>query len=231
MKSIITLCTAVLLIALTACAQNPAIKNLSVLEFEAAIAKDTAQVIDVRTADEYTGGFIKHAKNIDQEEKDFIKRCEAYDKTKPVYIYCLSGGRSGNAAKRLAAAGFTQINNLNGGVMAWRNEAKSLVINRRQLVPGMSMADFKQKTSAGTVLVEFWAPWCGPCKALKPVVQEIADEKAGAMTVLYVNVDENKELCDQLKIASIPVLQVYKDGKRTWNSIGMTSKKSILKKL
>jgi thioredoxin 1 len=231
MKSFLSVITAALLIALTACAQNPAIKNLSVQEFETAIAADTAQVIDVRTSGEYTGGFIKYAKNIDQEDKDFIKKCEAYDKTKPVYIYCLSGGRSGNAAKRLAAAGFTQINNLNGGVMAWRNEAKSLIIARRQSTPGMSLAEFNQKTSAGTVLVEFWAPWCGPCKALKPVVEQIEKEQAGAVTVLYVDVDKNKELSDQLKIASIPVVQVYKNGKRTWNNVGMTSKKSILKKL
>ncbi|MFM2387868.1 MAG: hypothetical protein RL660_2625 [Bacteroidota bacterium] len=223
-------------IALTACAQNPAITNLSVADFATAIATDTTQIVDVRTAGEYQGGFIRNAKNIDQESKDFIAQMSAYDKQKPVYIYCLSGGRSGSAAKRLADAGFTKIFNLTGGVMAWRGEAKTLVINpptagAPAAAPSMTMAQFQQATSSGTVLVEFYAPWCGPCKVLKPIVQEIEREQSGAVKVLYIDIDKNAELADGLKLKQIPVIQVYKNGKRKWHNVGLATKEQIVKKL
>jgi thioredoxin len=226
----ITICWA---LAMQACAQNPAIKNLTVADFAMAIAADTAQVVDVRTPGEYQGGFIKHARNIDQEEKSFVKQMQAYDKSKPVYIYCLSGGRSGNAAKRLAEAGFTQIFNLDGGIMAWRNEAKPLVIDRpqSQVSTGMTLEEFKQKTSTGKVLVEFYAPWCGPCKQLKPIVQQIEKEQGAGLKVLYIDIDQNVALADALKLKQIPVLQVYANGKRQWNNVGLASREQILKKL
>jgi thioredoxin 1 len=217
---------------LQACAQNPAIHTIDVKQFAEAIAQDTLQIIDVRTEDEYSGGHIAFSKNYDQALGSFTEQIKTLDKTKPVYIYCLSGGRSSNAAKRMASAGFANIYNLDGGILAWRGEAKPLVIDRPTQDPGLSLAEYKtQVASANKVLVEFYATWCVPCKVLKPTVEEIEKTYASNIKVIYIDVDKNKALADSLKIKSIPVLMAYNNGKKKWQTNGVMSKAEIIKKL
>ncbi len=78
------------------------------------------------------------------------------------------------------------------------------------------------------VLIDFWASWCGPCKMLSPVVDEIAEENNG-FKVCKINVDENPELASEYKVASIPTLMVFKNGKLINTSVGVRSKEDILK--
>lgn len=77
------------------------------------------------------------------------------------------------------------------------------------------------------VLLDFWASWCGPCKMLSPIVEEIA-EAYDDIKVGKVNVDEQSELAQQYKIMSIPTLLIFKDGKLKETSIGVKSKTDIL---
>ena len=77
-----------------------------------------------------------------------------------------------------------------------------------------------------TVLVDFWADWCGPCKMLAPVFQEIAEETQG-VKFAKVNVDEAEEIARQFRIMSIPTLIVMKDGKPIKKSIGLISKQEM----
>lgn len=78
------------------------------------------------------------------------------------------------------------------------------------------------------VLVDFWAPWCGPCKMLAPTLAAIADENEGSLKVGKVNVDEQQELASQFGIMSIPTLLVFKNGKVTNQTMGLQPKESIL---
>ena len=81
-----------------------------------------------------------------------------------------------------------------------------------------------------TVLLDFWASWCGPCKMLAPIVEEIAEEYSD-ITLGKINVDEQMELAIQFGIVSIPTLIVYRNGKEVAKSIGYCSKADVLKLL
>lgn len=81
------------------------------------------------------------------------------------------------------------------------------------------------------VLVDFWAPWCGPCVQLSPVIDEIATAKAGAAKVAKVNVDENQQVAARYRINSIPALLFFKDGQVQGQLVGRQGKTEIVAKL
>jgi thioredoxin 1 len=81
------------------------------------------------------------------------------------------------------------------------------------------------------VLVDFWAEWCGPCKMLAPVLDEIAGEQAGRVKVAKVNVDNNPVLAARFGIQSIPILLYFAGGEARDKTVGVTSKRAIISKL
>jgi thioredoxin 1 len=81
------------------------------------------------------------------------------------------------------------------------------------------------------VLVDFWAPWCGPCVQLSPIIDEIADSKAGSVKVAKVNVDQNVQIAGKFRINSIPALLFFKGGEVRDQLVGRVPKTEIVAKL
>ncbi len=83
----------------------------------------------------------------------------------------------------------------------------------------------------GVAMVDFWAPWCGPCRMLAPVVEELAAEYAGKVKVAKLNVDEAPDTSTQFGVSSIPTLIFFKDGKVVSQTVGLQTKSALQEKL
>ena len=89
-------------------------------------------------------------------------------------------------------------------------------------------ASFKSEVeTAGTVLVDFWAPWCGPCKMIAPVLEELDRDLGGSLKIAKVNVDDNPESASRFGVMSIPTLIVFKDGQPVDKVVGFTPKDGL----
>lgn len=88
------------------------------------------------------------------------------------------------------------------------------------MATNLTMANFDAETANGTVLVDFWAEWCAPCRMLSPVVEELAQLHPD-VNVCKVNVDDEQELAARFDVMSIPTVLIFKDGKVTEKSVGL----------
>jgi len=119
----------VVMMSLNSCIkkQVDGVQVVDISTYERQLKQPEIQLIDVRTPEEFSEGHIENAKNINIMGNDFDAQVATLDKTKPVMVYCKSGGRSAKASARLKELGFTTITDLEGGITNWNSENKPTV--------------------------------------------------------------------------------------------------------
>ncbi|MFD0714871.1 thioredoxin [Paenibacillus sp. GCM10027626] len=90
---------------------------------------------------------------------------------------------------------------------------------------------FQQNVESGVTLVDFWAPWCGPCKMQLPIIEELSEEMGAQAKIAKINVDEEPELASQFGVMSIPTLILFKDGQPVDKMVGLKSKDDLKSKI
>lgn len=234
--------TIVFATALIACSNQQMVQQKDVVKLNATAFHDTlknspdAVLLDVRTPEEFSKGHIQQAKNMDWNSEDFKTQVAELDKSKPVLVYCLSGGRSSSAAEFLQTAGFKEVYELDGGIMKWKAAALPSVIDASPTevtaTTDMSLVEFQKLLLTDKyVLVDFYATWCGPCKQMEPDLEDIAETMKDKVIVIRIDVDKNPTISQHFEIESLPTLQIYKAQKLVWEDIGYKTKKQLMNQL
>lgn len=220
--------------SLSSCSNGQNTKyNLSATEFDSQLkSNSSAPLIDVRTPDEFSKGHLQNSINIDWNGNSFDTEIAKLDKSKPVFVYCLSGGRSGQAAAKMRENGFKEVYELQGGIMKWRGANLPETTSTVMLSMGMSRQHYDSLLiSNKLVLIDFYADWCAPCKKMKPYLEEISKQMDSTVTVIRINADDNKSLMKALSIDELPTVLIYKKETMIWRHSGYTAKEDVVAQL
>ena len=192
-------------------------------------AAPNAQIIDVRTPQEFASGHIDNAVNIDWLSDNFVANTQKLDKTKPVFLYCKTSNRSTQAAKKLEELGFTTIYNMKGGLLQWDAEGLSKPTDR---IIGVCSQEYAELLNTDKkVLIDFYAEWCAPCKKMTPYLLKMQKELADKVTIIRLNADENPTLVKEMKILELPTLLLYENKEIKWKHSGFISEEDLKKQL
>jgi len=221
------------------CAQKPNQQNgidqklakdltVDAAKFSLAIAAPDAQILDVRTAGEYQSGHIANALQANWlDPREFKNRTQYLDKTKTIYIYCQSGGRSASAQTALIQAGFKVVN-LEGGISNWRMQ--ELPVEGLGNTVQMRVVDFEKLIQSNEyVLVEIGALWCPPCRKMQPVVDGLKQSPPKPFYFLAVDGGQDMEVMKSVKADDLPTFILYKNGVEVWRKVGVAPKEDFVK--
>ncbi|KIA85174.1 thioredoxin domain-containing protein [Flavobacterium sp. AED] len=208
-------------------------KNVKTIEAKAFAEKiketPNSQILDVRTPEEFASDHIDNAKNVNWLGNTFVTDAEKLDKSKPVFVYCKSGGRSQKASEKLSELGFTTIYQLDGGILKW--DAAGLSKPSDKIIGMCSQEYAELLNSDKKVLIDFYAEWCAPCKKMTPYLLQMQKDLANNVTIIRLNADENKTLMAELKISELPTLLLYKNAAVKWKHSGFISEDDLKKQL
>lgn len=205
--------TITLLSAIVGFAQNKNTFTLPLDSFSAKIKdQEKPQIIDARSAEEFTINHINGAVNFNLQTADYAKYVTALDRSKPVFIYSIGSGRSGQLANELLKIGFSEVNDLEGGIAAWIGGGKPFYSNSKSK---LSLAEYQKLVADNnTVLVDIGSRYCGACKKVKPVLESIRTEYGANLKIVEIDLEENPQVIADLKTVTVfPTLILYRKGK------------------
>ncbi|MES2518458.1 MAG: thioredoxin domain-containing protein [Bacteroidota bacterium] len=203
---------------------------LSIDDFEKKYAETpTAQLVDVRTTGEYGGGHLPKSQNIDYRSADFTQKIQTLDKSKPVFVYCLSGGRSAEAANIMKQNGFKEVYEMGGGYLKWTTKMKPVEGIKPMESANALTKEYLDKLlkENKVVMLDFYATWCGPCLKMMPTVDKLKAELGSKVAIEKVDSDVNKALVADFKVDEIPTFLIFKDGKQVMRAVGFQTEKGL----
>lgn len=202
--------------------------DLTADQFAKGIQQAGIQLLDCRTAGEFRSGHLEGALQADwTDAAQFAERTRYLDKSKPVYVYCLSGSRSSGAAEMLRSQGYKDVVNLKGGLIAWKKSGYTLVSGNSGK-PETSAEQYAALTKGdAVVLVDFGADWCPPCRKMEPVVDAFIKERKGSVRLVKMDGGVENQLMKQHRVEGLPTFIVYKNGKETARRQGAMSAEEL----
>jgi thioredoxin 1 len=223
------------LLGLSACSQSSSTMQVGSKEFNELITKTEGVLLDVRTEREFKNGHIQNAGQLNFYARDFRQRLMLLPKDQPIFLYCNTGWRSDIAASYLIRNGYTQIFNLEHGIMGWEQANLPITIDPNaqpdtdnQFSPEQ-FAELIQ--SEGLVLVDFYAPWCGPCRQMMPMIDSLKTELIDRVYIVKINADASKNLMREMKMVSVPYLVLYHKGELLFEHKGIIERNELISKL
>lgn len=136
------------------------------------------------------------------------------------------------AADRLKQLGFTQVYDMNGGMMKWRSAGLPVAGGAAVANKGMDRKEYNALLNDNrVVVVDFYAPWCGPCKKMAPYLDELSKSQASKLKIVRINTDEHLSISNELKVDALPTIYLYKNGKKIWEHVGYISKEDLMKQV
>lgn len=207
------------------------VQHLGAAEWKAALDQKKGLIVDVRTAGEYGRAHLAGSSLVDISDPKFAQKLDKMQKNRPVFVYCATGSRSAAAAKQMARMGFAEVYNMQGGIMTWLQAG--LPVERGAATTGDSTAGLEPAAldtllaKENKVLVDYQTPWCAPCKAMAPVVDQLSAEWKGKAVVMRVDVDQSEALAAREKIQGVPVFVLYVGGKEKWRHAGEIAKTEL----
>ncbi|MBW6490814.1 MAG: redoxin domain-containing protein [Lentimicrobium sp.] len=215
MKKILLLIAPIFLF-ITACAQNPGFKQTGSIEFEKLISDNNGILLDVRTLSEFKNGHLENAGQLNYYAGDFRRKLLLLPKDQPVYLYCNTGYRSSRAANILAENGYTNVFNLEHGIMEWNLKNLPVIIEPDAKADVENIMEPEAYTklinSDSLVFIDFYAPWCAPCRKMMPMIDSLKTEYHEKINIVKINADASKKLMKELKIVGVPYLVMYHKG-------------------
>ena len=213
-------------------AQSPYIKQLDPSDFQEIVKSKKGSLLDVRTSSEFSNGHIKDAGQLNYYASDFKKRLLMLPKNQPVYLYCNTGYRSQRAAEILAQNGYKDVYNLERGIMAWNLNSLPVIVEpdaKPDTENKMEPDEFFAFVNTHSLtFVDYYAPWCGPCRQMMPVIDLLQAEYKNKVNIIKVNADASIKLIKEQKISGVPYFVLYKNGEIVYTHSGLLTREKIV---
>lgn len=220
-----------ILFFLHTCGQNPAVQQVSSIEFEKLINNSRGTLLDVRTLGEFKNGHIADAGQLNYYALDFRQKLLLLPKDQPIYLYCNTGYRSQRAAEILVENGYRNVCNLEQGIIEWNLKNLPVVIEpdaKPDIENKMEPDEFTVLINSGQlVFIDFYAPWCAPCRKMMPMMDSLKADYKDKITIVKINVDASKKLMKEHGIVSVPYLVLYHKGIILYSHKGLIVKHEL----
>ncbi len=215
----------------SAWSQEKTVKQVNSFEFQKLIEEKNGVLLDVRTRMEFKNGHILNSGNLNFYALNFNKKLDLLPKDQPIYLYCNTGYRSEKTAGMLIEKGYEQVYNLQHGIMEWELKNLPVIVEPDARPDTDNKMEPKQYFAAinsdSLVFIDFYAPWCGPCRKMMPMIDSLKVEYHKNINIIKVNVDASKKLVKELKIVGVPYLVLFSKGEIVFSKNGSVTRSKL----